>query len=84
MFESVRPASLTLKALFLLAPIVFVFESGDAPAQVKQSSPEQPALQKQFFPVNQMQLTEKQVRGVLASIEAVKDIIDNAEGVYSN
>jgi hypothetical protein len=79
MFASVRPASLTLKAVLLLASIVFVFESGDAPAQVKQSSPAQTAPQKQFFPINQMQLTEKQVRGVLAADEAVNDITDNAE-----
>jgi hypothetical protein len=68
----------------IATPVVLAFSvvtglSDRALAQIKQAAPRQTAPQKQFFPVKQMPLTEKQVQGYLAATEEINKIKDNAE-----
>jgi uncharacterized lipoprotein NlpE involved in copper resistance len=65
-----------LRALFVVA---FTLIGCNARAQINQVIPAQTTPQKQFVPVKQTPLTEKQVQGYLAAIEDINKVTDNAK-----
>ncbi len=65
-----------LRALFVVS---FALIGCTVRAQINQVIPARTTPQKQFVPVKQMPLTEKQVRGYLAAIEDINKVTDNAE-----
>jgi hypothetical protein len=74
-----RSAASVLNILGLISSIAIAAAGDDALAQVKKDTePVQAAPQKQFFPVRQMLLTEKQIQGLLAATEEVNATTDGA------
>jgi hypothetical protein len=62
----------------LVLSIAIVAIGEDALAQAKETAPIQSPSRKQFFPVNQIALTEKQIQGLLAATEEVNATTDGA------
>lgn len=82
--SSRRPLALHLIRICAIATAIIclafsLVASRRALAQTKQAAPVQAAPQKQFFPVKQMRLTDKQVQGYLAATEEIDKVTDNAE-----
>jgi hypothetical protein len=66
----------TVRSIVVLIAVALV--GGNLQAQTKQVAPVQSASQKQFFPVKQMALTERQVLSFLAATEDIHRVTDNA------
>ncbi len=78
-FAFIRSAASMLKIAGLVYSIAIIAVGEDALAQAKkETAPIQTARQKQFFPVSQMSLTEKQIQGFLAATEEVNATTDGA------
>ena len=75
----IRSAASVLNILCLVFLVAITADSDDAQAQgKKEAAPVQTAPQKQFFPVRQMPLIEKQIQGLLAATEEVNATTDGA------
>lgn len=75
----IRICAIATTIVCLASSLVASLGCSRALAQTKQAAPVQAAPQKQFFPIKQMPLTEKQVQGYLAATEEVDKVTDDAE-----
>jgi hypothetical protein len=76
MCGAARPKAASLR-IFLLAACAVIAGDQIARAQTTDGAPEQAPPQKQFIPEKQIPLTEKQLLGVLAAAEAIRQTPDD-------
>jgi hypothetical protein len=77
-FRLVRNCLPAAAAFCLLFSMAVGLDCKSVHAQAVQAAPAQAESQKQFFPVSQMPLTEKQIQCFLAANTEVNEITDNA------